>query len=499
MTNNTAVTTPSANTNNNDNNLIANSLINQSSHKDSVEKAQYQSQRSSLKNITCNSSVYQNQGSSSTRLGSAMRSKFKSNVLPNSNPKTATQTPATQRNQYQSELLSNSMNTSLPYNHYGSIAVNKENISDQLTNMPSNQQNHQAVSQNRRGRGDSCMSSSRRLASQAERESEENARIEKEIQEQLNRDPLTIRKFTSIQTTSNTIQVQWNHPSQVSKEKKGFVYELQYGIGAKVNGTEQFRKIYQGRAHRCIITDLNPKTNYRFRVAAIQQQDKESKTFGEWCDPITVQTKDLQNFDPNSFGICAQYANKNPSQSVSTQSLQERVINFTQAGTIISSYGYTFGDHLWSYKIKFEERHNLANADLSGIMIVGVLNKKSTAGNKIYGSIINYTLTGSDIDVKIYIDANKRSMTIYSTNKPEGEIINDLPKDGIFYPAIQNKTQKFSQNAKLYVSYRFDLPVPQDKQKIRLDQEVEESYINQKLFLNESSSDLNDNTLNLIQ
>lgn len=79
---------------------------------------------------------------------------------------------------------------------------------------------------------------------------------------------------------------------------------------------------------------------------------------------------------------------------------------------------------------------NLANADLSGIMIVGVLNKKVTAGNKIYGSIINYTLTGGDIEVKIYLDANKRSLTVFSTNKPEGEVFIDLPKDGIYYPAI---------------------------------------------------------------
>ena len=47
------------------------------------------------------------------------------------------------------------------------------------------------------------------------------------------------------------------------------MYELQYGIGVKVGGQEQFRKIYSGRAHRCIITDLNPKTNYRFRVTPI--------------------------------------------------------------------------------------------------------------------------------------------------------------------------------------------------------------------------------------
>ena len=74
--------------------------------------------------------------------------------------------------------------------------------------------------------------------------------------------------------------------------------------------------------------------------------------------------------------------------------------------------------------------------------MIGVINKKSniSALNKIAGSIINYTLTGGDIKVKVYLDANKRKMTVYSSSKPEGEVFTDLPKDGIFFPAIQNKT-----------------------------------------------------------
>jgi len=64
--------------------------------------------------------------------------------------------------------------------------------------------------------------------------------------------------------------VSWNHPLVLSSSnKKQLHYELQYGIGVRVNNAEQFRKIYFGRAHRCIITDLMPKTNYRFRVVAV--------------------------------------------------------------------------------------------------------------------------------------------------------------------------------------------------------------------------------------
>ena len=74
-------------------------------------------------------------------------------------------------------------------------------------------------------------------------------------------------------------------------------------------------------------------------------------------------------------------------------------------------------------------------------MIVGIINKKSNLGNnKIIGSIVNYTLTGGDIKVKIFLDLNKRCMIAYTNSKPEGEIFADLPKDGVFFPAIQNKT-----------------------------------------------------------
>ena len=138
------------------------------------------------------------------------------------------------------------------------------------------------------------------------------------------------------------------------------------------------------------------------------------------------------------------------------------------AGTVTSSFGYCFGEQLWSCKIKFQEQLNLANAEFSGIMIVGVINKKGNFGgvSKVIGSVVNYTLTGGDIPVKLLLDISKRQLIVYSHNKPEGEVFSDLPKDGQFYPAIQNKTQKFSNNAKLLVEYQFDLPIPKDRSQI---------------------------------
>jgi len=99
-------------------------------------------------------------------------------------------------------------------------------------------------------------------------------------------------------------------------------------------------------------------------------------------------------------------------------------------------------------------------------MLVGVINKKFSSGGttKIVGSVINYTLTGGDIKVKIYLDVGKHRMIVYSPSKPEGEVFSDLPKDGVFYPAIQNKTAKISNNTKLQVRFNFEKPVPKGKE-----------------------------------
>ena len=45
------------------------------------------------------------------------------------------------------------------------------------------------------------------------------------------------------------------------------IYLLEYELKSKHG--EDFRKIYKGRAFKCIITDLIANTQYRFRVAPI--------------------------------------------------------------------------------------------------------------------------------------------------------------------------------------------------------------------------------------
>lgn len=94
--------------------------------------------------------------------------------------------------------------------------------------------------------------------------------------------PLAMRIFTHVAQTSTAIQVAWSHPANFQKvirtnnedntviiQKQHIQYILEYGIGVKFNGKEQFRTIYKGKAHKCIITDLMPRTTFRLRVAPV--------------------------------------------------------------------------------------------------------------------------------------------------------------------------------------------------------------------------------------
>jgi histidinol-phosphate/aromatic aminotransferase/cobyric acid decarboxylase-like protein len=68
-------------------------------------------------------------------------------------------------------------------------------------------------------------------------------------------------------------------------------------------------------------------------------------------------------------------------------------------------------------------------------MIVGVINKRFS-NSKMIGSVINYNLLKGSLQVRIFLDANKKKLIIFTPNNPQGEVFTDLPKDGLFYPAI---------------------------------------------------------------
>lgn len=86
------------------------------------------------------------------------------------------------------------------------------------------------------------------------------------------------RFFIKKLASSNSIQVSWTHPVKAHPD---LIYCLEYGVGIKISNVEQFRQVYRGPAHTCIITDLLPKTAYRFRVAPVLEGD-----FGPWGEVI---------------------------------------------------------------------------------------------------------------------------------------------------------------------------------------------------------------------
>ena len=113
---------------------------------------------------------------------------------------------------------------------------------------------------------------------------------------------------------------------------------------------------------------------------------------------------------------------------------------FEKAGTQFSNYGYSFGEHLWEFKLMFD-----GEDEMNGIMIVGVMNRRFS-NNKMFGGVVNYCK--GVVRVRVLLDANKKRLTVFS---PQAQEV-DLPKDGLFYPALQNKTKHV-----LKVAYKFEL------------------------------------------
>ena len=116
---------------------------------------------------------------------------------------------------------------------------------------------------------------------------------------------------------------------------------------------------------------------------------------------------------------------------------------------------------------------NQQQMDISGIMLVGVVNKRFSNA-KLIGSVINYNLSKGAVKVRLYLDANKKKLMIFTPANPMGEVFSDLPKDGLFYPAIQNKSKVMNRNV-LKVEYKFEMQVPKEKREIGNMGETEES------------------------
>lgn len=166
-------------------------------------------------------------------------------------------------------------------------------------------------------------------------------KIDEEEEKRLIHDfPMRKRVFLHVAQTSSSVQVAWSHSTKNVTGKR-VQYILEYGVGIKMSGQEQFRVIYKGKAHKCIITDLMPRTAYRFKVVPFQIDEEGKEVLGETSDIKQINTYDYQDVNPVTLGHHATMIMKK----------QEKWINFEKQGLILSNYGYSYGIQMWKITI----------------------------------------------------------------------------------------------------------------------------------------------------
>jgi len=253
----------------------------------------------------------------------------------------------------------------------------------------------------------------------------------------------------------------WPH----SFELTNIIYQLDYGVGSKFQNIEQFRTAFRGTDDSFLISGLMPRylyalihlnenrTKYRLRICPIlpkesEQQksnplDTKEETIGPWSEIVTVVTKDIQTIDSQT-PLCA----------IVTMQGRETIVDFEKAGRISAKNEYEFGKVAWEIRIPQQIAHQTP-VDSSSFIKIGVTNKVGKTYN-IFGSLINYALNTESMIIKVFLDLEKRTMTIINGNNKDGEVFNNLP-NGPLYPAFQNKTSKDSFSP-LKLHIKFDLP-----------------------------------------
>ena len=259
--------------------------------------------------------------------------------------------------------------------------------------------------------------------------SRSNSRESNIILQSIEENPLETRVFRKKLQSSTAIQVSWNHPAKVIPN---LTYCLEYGVGTKLNNVEQFRQVYKGTAHTCIITDLLPKTSYRFRVSPFIGENK-----GEWSEIITVTTFDYQKIDINTFGAHANIITR----------AQEKYIQFDKPGVIFGTNAFSFGKYTWEIKVL-----NTLYSSEGNILRVGVSGLKSKV---VHGIDLEYQAARGTVKIRVLIDIEAGTMNIISNLANTNESVFSLP-EGPILPAIQYKPAK-SSTAPVRISVDFEV------------------------------------------
>ena len=242
--------------------------------------------------------------------------------------------------------------------------------------------------------------------------------------------PLEQRVFTKKLQSSSAIQVSWTHPAIPPADLN---YVLEYGIGTKVNNIEQFRQVYSGSAHSCIITDLLPRTSYRFRVAASAGDQTSS-----WSEVVTIVTHDSQKINSATCGTHANIACRG----------SEKWVQFDKPGIVLAQYPYSFGKYTWEVKVLSSSL--FMSSDSQSVLKIGVAPVKS---RHVWGYCLPYTSFRGCVKIKVVLDCEQRTLVCYSPNIPSGETTVTLP-EGPLYPAFHNKPASNSTTSvKFMVSF----------------------------------------------
>eukprot|EP00347_Sterkiella_histriomuscorum_P016401 403353329 len=349
------------------------------------------------------------------------------------------------------------------------------------------------------------------------------------------------RVFTKTECSSTSIKLQWDHQkdSQFSFGQVTILYLLEYGIGVKVNGVEQFRQVYQGKAHRCIITDLNPRTNYRIRVCpAIAQPDnpKEVQEIGEWSEVLQVQTLDnqkintsslndesvqklnqcsqdtgdLQNMDmDNSF--ISQYSVTNLHQHTNRQSNQlngNDCFIFNKPTYIHGEQEWTFGKHFFQVDSAIQENLiSQTDYNFTCFLTVGLIctvatknssqsksqdktptkvpsNQHKKKNEPIKKEEIEQVIVGCKVGVKdqaqvqVYVNLEKHLLLCIANGKIHEKF--DLSSYSSCIPVIKYDGDAHLQQLKIIASAQFDLQVPYNIEQIAQEYIQEQQQLNQQ-------------------
>ncbi|KAL4508112.1 hypothetical protein ABPG72_021485 [Tetrahymena utriculariae] len=281
---------------------------------------------------------------------------------------------------------------------------------------------------------------------------------------ELAKNPLAKRVITKTYSTSSSIMLQWTHSAYYQGDIK---YAVEFGIGMKIGGKEQFKQVYLGQTPQYVIEGLQPKTTYKLRVCALQSKKKdasqienlkdqlknensnvihksdsnlleEETTSGEWSDVQSVCTQELQTIEPSE---CAQITRKE----------KQIIVQYDTPGIATTLYPYFYGKISWD--ITASVASHACGEDTTACLIVGVTNKLNKKYS-IVGSTINYGLHRETLNIKVQLDFNKNIMVIYTPSQPLGEVYNSLPLGGL-YPAFQNKTSQKTtlSNLKLKITF----------------------------------------------